>query len=311
MFEPKDVIQDSSLDDEDVIDDKVTEDLLESSTDEDLEQGGISSDPEDVKESVDAEDEVILPTDRPAKNVVAELQRKLDKANQDMFSVQQSSEQKLAELYSKMNELVNTMESNKGSQELTRDQLTRLAQSDLENRDVYLSEINKIDMKELIDSKLSKITEATETQKKQEKQNQVKSQSFEYVKNAFPDGFNSDGSWNNSNPVVSRIAQILHTIVDPLSGRPLKDHPSGLVVAFNQAFTENAMRERLKVTKTLTTANRKVKKLQKGGLTEGKASATPASDNKTKKLNSLYEQGMKKGDVSAYLKEAGFVPNID
>ena len=295
MLVEDDVVQDSSLED-DVIEDSST-----------LEDTQVQpSDSEDVKENVD-DDDVIVPTDRPAKNVIAELERKLNKSEQDSNYARIQAEDDRKQLISKFDELASTMQKTQGNQNtgaLDRNQLMTMIQRDPDNTAYYQAEINKMDTQEIIDKRMDVMKQESTKKEREREYTSLRKQSYTDVVQSYPKAI-KDGRWDDSDPVVRRMSQILHTQKDPLSNQLLKDHPMGLTVAFNQAYREFSLTDSVKVTDELKHAKRNVKKLQKTTFTEGGGKAPASGGSNKKRLAQLRQAGIKSGDMTQYLIESG------
>ena len=305
-----DVILDSSPEDEDVNGGTLTDVEYSSDSAEDQAQED-SSASEDVKETVSG-DEVEIPTDRPPKNVIAELQRKNEKLENEMQMMNFRSQEKEDQFLNKMNELVNTMQTSKqsASNELTRDQLVTLMQQNPEHAPLYQAELNKLDLKDQMDSFKQELFSKQKESETLAQHENIRKQAYGYVTGSYKNAL-VDGQWNYTDPVIKRMTQILYMEKDPMSGKVLKDHPLGLQVAFDRAFTEVTLSKQPKQTEQMKKLQRKTKKLQKGQLTEGGSSASPKSEVKLKQLQQLKEKSMRSGNFTDYLKASGMIPKFE
>jgi len=164
---------------------------------------------------------------------------------------------------------------------------------------------------EIIQKNVAKIAQ-TEIKAAEEKQTaqQKRQSAYSYVVNAYPECFVKDSfgglQWNNQNPLVQQIGQIMND-------SRFKNDPEGLVAAADMAYGRLARMQSSQTQRKVKTLQQNLKKIQKGTLTEGSGqqTVTASKDELTKAKErlktKLNDKTAARDAVRAYLKKSGVI----
>ena len=171
-----------------------------------------------------------------------------------------------------------TVKQQPKKEEYTRDHIPQLRQYAKDNpqyadwveqqvSDIHVREVRNVVKQELGEMKQAQTNEVTRQQSEQWVINHPK------FKDCFVD-VNGAKQWNYQNPLTTIIGKYLNQ-VDPVTNKPVKDRPDGLMVAARMAYADHALNAEPTMTAKTNQLKKDLRKTQKTQITPGGGAPVP------------------------------------